>query len=271
VPIYDGTQFILRDTGGTLSQATTDTTKSPAAVAASKNYDMFVWNDSGTIRCTRGPTWDSGTAGSDTVRGTGAGSTELERINGIWVNKIAITNGPAAQRGTYVGTIRSDASSQINYRLYASGTTADAAAHIGVWNMYNRVRVELLSRITTASWTYNSATWRARNGTTTAWVNIVSGMAEDAIFAMRAGVALTAATASNNRAYLGIGLDSTSTVGVGVGPTQAGNAITTPHSCMTQYDPQLGYHYIAPLERAESTNTVTLYNDGPQFTVGWMA
>src|SRR5207302_1105083 len=85
VPIYDGTRFIATDTGGELSQATTDTTKSPAAVAANSNYDVFVWNDAGTVRATRGSAWTS-----DTARGTGAGTTELQRLNGIWTNKNAI-------------------------------------------------------------------------------------------------------------------------------------------------------------------------------------
>ena len=60
VPIYDGTNMIATVVAE-VSQATTDSTKSPAAVAASKIYDLFVWNDSGTIRCTRGPAWTNAT------------------------------------------------------------------------------------------------------------------------------------------------------------------------------------------------------------------
>jgi len=51
-----------------------------------------------------------------TVRGVGVGTSELDRIDGIWVNKYDIINGPAARRGTYVGTCLTDGSSQVNWQ-----------------------------------------------------------------------------------------------------------------------------------------------------------
>src|SRR6185369_3076630 len=57
VPIYDGTVLVPTNIGGELSQTLADSTKSPAASVQDAMYDMFVWNDSGTIRCTRGPAW----------------------------------------------------------------------------------------------------------------------------------------------------------------------------------------------------------------------
>ena len=103
VPLWNGTTFVPTNVGATdLVQSVTDTTKSPAATVANKNYDMFVWNDTGTIRCTRGPGW-----GSDTARG--GSPAGITRVNGLWVNSFAITNGPAAQFGLYVGTVRSNA------------------------------------------------------------------------------------------------------------------------------------------------------------------
>jgi hypothetical protein len=57
-----------------MSQATTDATKSPAAVANSSVYDIFLMERfSGTLRATRGPAWSS-----DTSRGTGAGTSEID-------------------------------------------------------------------------------------------------------------------------------------------------------------------------------------------------
>jgi hypothetical protein len=41
VPIFDGVQFVPTDIGGELSQALSDTTKSPAAAANNSNYDLF--------------------------------------------------------------------------------------------------------------------------------------------------------------------------------------------------------------------------------------
>ena len=101
--------------GSIISDVTT--TKSPAAATTNSNYDLFVWNDGGTYRCTRGPAWSS-----DTARGTGAGTTELQLLNGILTNKNAITNGPAANKGTYVGTVRTNGSSQVDFQLAGMGT-----------------------------------------------------------------------------------------------------------------------------------------------------
>lgn len=110
VPLYDGTDFTMVNFAELTNvlNATSANKAGPAATAASKVYDLFVWDDAGTLRLTRGPKWDDGTAGSNTARGTGANSTELERVKGIWLNKIAISNGPAANRGTYVGTVTTD-------------------------------------------------------------------------------------------------------------------------------------------------------------------
>jgi hypothetical protein len=199
VPIYDGTRFI-NTTFGELSQATTDTTKSPAAVAANKNYDLFVWNDSGTIRCTRGPLWSS-----DTARGTGAGTTELQRVLGIWTNKVAITNGPAANKGTYVGTIRSNGSSQIDF-IFGASAAGGTAGSFGVWNAYNRIPMSSVVANSTASWTYNSSTTRAVAASNTMRHSFVIGLPGESVEANWSVVAQSVAPALG-----GIGLDSTTT------------------------------------------------------------
>lgn len=113
VPLYDGSSTFNMATFAELSNDLTQSATGkagPAAATTNSNYDFFVWDDAGTKRLTRGPLWTS-----DTARGTGAGTTELQRVNGIWTNKVAITNGPAAGMGTYVGTIRTDGSSQANW------------------------------------------------------------------------------------------------------------------------------------------------------------
>lgn len=169
IPIYDGTRMVPT-VFTELSQATTDTTKSPAAVANNSNYDVFVWNDSGTLRATRGPAWTS-----DTARGTGAGTTELEMVKGIYVNKIAITNGPAAQRGTYVGSIRSNGSAQIDWKL---GGTASGGSSIfaGVWNAYNQVDHVAYGHDSVTSYTYQSTTVRSSNNSDLNRVSYIIGL-----------------------------------------------------------------------------------------------
>lgn len=194
IPIYDGSVF-LDITFTELSVATTDTAKSAAAIGASKVNDWFVWNDAGTLRLGHGPDWTN-----DTTRSAG---TALTRVNGIWLNNAAITNGPAASRGTYVGTTRSNASSQIDWKLgtLASGTQE---AILGVWNAYNRVTVNPAVADSTASWTYGTGTWRSMNNSTQNRISVVQGLSEDG-----GAVRLLTRVTNTGTSAIGIGKNST--------------------------------------------------------------
>ncbi len=152
VPLYDGVGFVNTDTGGELSNDTTQgaTGKAgPAAVSANSIYFLLVWNDGGTIRLTRSPAWSL-----DTVVGTGAGSAEVQFIKGVPTNKWAITNGPAANRGTIVGAVRTNGSSQL----------VDSAAFRWVSNIGLAAVPRPMKVIeTTSSWSYTTATYRQAN------------------------------------------------------------------------------------------------------------
>jgi hypothetical protein len=250
LPIYDGSNLIPT-VFAELTQLTTDATKSPAAVAANSNYDIFVWNDSGTLRATRGPAWSSSTA-----RGTGAGTTELVRIKGLYFNANAITNGPAAQRGTYVGTIRSNGTSTIDWILGASGAGGTAAV-LGVWNAYNRQTIATTVTDSNATWAYTSATVRQVDGSTGNQVSFVSGLAADGISASYFNRASVAAV--NGAFYqIGIAMDSiTAFDKVNAYQNNAASAVSAGASVTNNYGPQLGFHYIAALERSDGTNSVT--------------
>lgn len=169
IPIYNGTTTVPTPFAE-LAVATSDTTKNPSPIGASKVNDWFVWNDSGTIRLSHGPDWTS-----DTTRSAG---TLLVSINGLWLNSASITNGPAAQRGTYVGTTRSDASSQLNWVVPGNAT----AGNYAVFNAYNRVMVAGTASEGATSWTYSSTTIRPSNGGTAARISFMMGLAEDGIY-----------------------------------------------------------------------------------------
>lgn len=248
VPLYDGSTWALTSIGSSgVSQATTDATKSPAAVAADKNYDLFVWNDSGTPRLSRGPAWSS-----DTARGTGVGTTELEQVNGRYVNKVSITNGPAAQRGLYVGTIRSDGSSQAN----------DSLAKRHVWNMHNRTTRAMRVLEATATWAYSTNTWRQVRATAANQLSVVIGLDESSVQARAQGTA-GHSDASGANMFTGIGLDSTSAVASGCvvsGPASWADGERNLTAFWSGF-PGLGYHYLAWLERSNVpfSGTTTFY------------
>lgn len=247
VPIYDGTNFIPT-AFAQVSQATTDTTKSPAAVGASLNYDIFCWIDAGTNRCTRGPPWTTG-GGSATARGTGAGSTELVMVNGILLNAQSITNGPATQRGTYVGSIRSNASSTIDFIPGASGT----AAVLNVWNAYNRVMVNTTATDASANWSYTSSTARQANGSAVNQVTFLSGLAEDGIYAEYRVVGNTSNT-SGAFYEIGIGLDSTtSRTKAASCQTPAAGVLQCTSVASATISALLGSHFVAAIEIGNGT------------------
>lgn len=256
VPIWNGTSFSMTNTGGEISQATTDATKSPAAVAASSNYDIFVWSDSGTIRATRGPAWTSLTA-----RGTGAGTSQLQLLNGVYVNQNAITNGPGANLGTYVGTVTSNAGSTVDMK-FGTSASGGGMATFGVWNAYNQVMTRAKVTDSTASWTYNSATVRAANASATARVQFVCGLAMHAISAKYTIIGQTAAVAGSGFVW-GTGLDSTTAFderGLAFAPSSA--VLELQASAGGNYPPQLGFHYISANEQSADTNTQTFLSAG---------
>lgn len=254
IPIYNGTNLIPT-VFSELTNTTTDNTKNPAAVTTNSNYDLFVWNDAGTIRLGRGPAWTS-----DTGRGTGAGTTELERVNGLLVNKIAISNGPAAQRGTYVGTVRSDGSSQINWHVGAVAANGTAAL-LCVWNAYNRVLVGGLIGDTTDSWNYSTVTTRPSNNSTTMRVSFVQGLQEE-IFEGEFANQYTNGS-QQTLAYAGIGYDSTTAFSGrfsgNANPVGVGSGIFT--SAGSHRVQALGFHYMQALELPNNTGTTTWYGD----------
>jgi hypothetical protein len=273
-PLYDGVDVVMVNIGGEPSQLTTDTTKSPAAVAANSNYDLFLWDDAGTKRCTRGPAWIS-----DTARGTGAGTSELTRIQGTLLNAWAITNGPAQNRGTFVGTVRSNASSQIDWILGAIGVGGTAGV-LGVWNMYNRTDVETFVQDSTDSWTYSTATVRAANASNSMRVSFIQGLAEDG-FSARYSVTSTnnASNAVQGRSN-GIGYDSTSAIASGCSPgyTQitsyrAADGVTnisplSPGVALFSKAGDIGWHFVQATEYSDGGGaTSTWFGDGGAPTI----
>ncbi len=114
---------------------------------------MFVWNNAGTVTLSRGPAWTG-----DNARGTGAGTTELELLEGVWVNKVSISGGPGVREGRFVGTFRASGSniaedSEVNRFLanvynvvYKPGRQFDGTSHTiasvnRVWRAGTQTRV----------------------------------------------------------------------------------------------------------------------------------
>ena len=251
IPIYDGTNMV-HTAFAELSVATTDATKSPAAIGASKVNDWFVWNDGGTIRVGHGPDWTT-----DIARSAG---TALVLVNGIYLNNASITNGPAASRGTYVGTTRSNSSSQLDW-IYGASAAGGTAALLNVWNMYNRVNVTTTVTDSNASWnTATSATPAALDtGGAGSGLNnrisAVSGIPEDGVRIALFG-SLAPAAAASAFGDIGFGLDVTNAFDKRARGQSTSGGVTVLHvgACELAYAPQTGFHFWQALQAGDGTN-----------------
>lgn len=153
--IWDGSRFVA----WTFSQLTL------ALLAASQIaggiYDIFAAIVGGAVVIGTGPIWSAGAvAGSVAAgagaRGTGAGSTELEVVNGLKVNKVSIVlkNGAtthpatAARQATYLGSLYSSTAGQVTCHV-----DYGLARLWEIWNAHNQKKILLRSGDSTGSWT----------------------------------------------------------------------------------------------------------------------
>lgn len=212
-------------------------------------YDVFVFDNSGTLTLGTGPAWSSGTA-----RGTGAGTTELERKDGIWTNKVSITlkaggstvGTPAGNRATYLGTIYCTANGQTGFSPMTTGASGGAESFCALFNAYNRVPVQMKERDTATSWTYNSVTWRAANNSNANRISWLDGLQE---IAPQAALQQYVAPAANNGHAIGIYVDATSGTPGEIAQSDNGsgaNAMTI--STRTVSAPLLGKHFFQAAE-----------------------
>lgn len=267
---YQGNTIMLPDANGDwalyqfseVSQTLADNTKSPAATTANNNYDYFGWLDGTTFRVTRGPAWSSAT-----TRGTGAGTSELTLLDGALVNANAISNGPGASLGLFLGTIRTNGSNQVEMVFGpASNSTGN---NLFLWNYYNRIDIFSFAFDSTDTWDYTTATWRGTNGNTIQRFNVVVGVNEDRLECSYQ--AYVKGTTNGNGATCGVGLDSTSALASGCTPGffSAISATVAPQTIRATLVGLLGLgsHFLQALERSTAAGTTSWFGDnGDQTT-----
>lgn len=251
MPIYNGTtwtsyQFVE------VAQALSDTTKSPAAAVANGIYDVFCWVDSGVNRCTRGPAWQSSVA-----RGTGAGTTAITRVDGILLNVNAITNGPGALRGTYVGTIAVNGGGTVEW-TYGSSASGGGYSFFGIWNQYNRHLFASNVVDSGVSYTYSSSTVRVARGSGNYFFKMIAGDAQATISSSYT-VLLSSPATSGAFAFWGIGFDLTSAFYLqkNTCQTAAATAISCASSNVVNINPGLGLHSVYALEQGDGSSSFT--------------
>lgn len=202
-------------------------------------------------RLTHGPDWTS-----DTVRSAG---TALVFVKGIPLNAVAITNGPAVQRGTYLGTTRSDGSSQMSWTI--PGIAAGGSlGWFGVWNLYNAEPVAGMCGETADTWTYTIAAFRQANAAANMRQFFVVGLDLRTFQAEYCGQMYVATSASV--AYVGVGFDSSTVLSgsSGAGYNSGSLAIVNAVGKTSRY-PGIGFHSVTAIEWGATGGTVQFAGD----------
>lgn len=177
--LYNGVSFVpVPITGGQMALAL-----SGSSQAANGIYDVIGFLNGSTLTIGFSPAWATATAGSG-ARGTGAGTPQLSRINGVLVNTVqqTVNNGSttytvAANRGTYLGSVYIDSSAgqvtcHVNY---------GQSRKWGIWNAYNREPLAIIAGDSTASWSNTRATFGYTNLSANNYVAPFTGLAEEVV------------------------------------------------------------------------------------------
>jgi hypothetical protein len=202
VPIWSGSGFIFVPFAE-LSLALDSTTTDTGFHQGGRNFDLFVVNDSGTIRLGTGPAW-----ASDTGRGTGAGTTELDfSKSGIPTNKNAITLRFGSATGNTINVPANQATYVGSFRAIANGQTTDSKSQRLLFNAFNQASRILRVADPTASWQYSTAAWRQANGNANNQIDVLLGLPGIGISLQ--SIVFCSTTANPRTVRTGIGLDST--------------------------------------------------------------
>lgn len=227
---FRGNQIALYD-GANWAYHTLTEISLALTITSGKNYDIFVYDDDGTL------TLEAVEWTNDTTR-----ATALATQNGVLVK-----NGTLTKR--YVGTIRAS----------GSNTTEDSVSKRYVWNYYHRVERPMRAVDTTNTWTHTESSWRAANGSSANKVEYVCGVLEDPVRAVVRGIAVTGTGIAG---AFGIGVDS-STANSAQTFVEASLAAANPMTIGAEYSgyPGIGYHYLHWIEYRRA-GTVTFWGDG---------
>lgn len=281
-PVFDGAQFNIK----TFAERTLTLNSN---YILNSIYDCFIINDaSAGITLVTGPAWSTITAGAG-ARGSGGGTTDIVRQNGIWVNTNAMatarngatTYNVAAKCGTYVGSIYIDGTAGQVSCLVASGQSRKW----GVWNAYNRNRVTLLCTDATSTWNGVNSTVRQSNGAAGNFVSAFMGLPEEYIdgrFVQTIYGAVNGTTATQARAQIGIGLNVTNAFSGFTGENNVqctlagGITLTNGSSAVASYTmpPSIGLNNLNACEAAivgTSNNTFVGGGANMVLSASWMA
>jgi hypothetical protein len=230
---YKGNSIGLYASGSWSVLQTAQVSLSLAALSADTNYDIFAYNNSGTV--TLEPlVW------ANSNPATSARATALAYQDGI-----LIKSGDATRR--YLGTIRTVAAGQSEFSF--GGLSADGTeAKLFVWNYYNRLELKAFVGSSAAGWSVAAPSpnyYRAAKGSDTFRVSFVSGVPEQTVKSIYG--TLIARFSAGTTAIIGIGHNATNNY---VGTTAYASDTATGDfvTAIANVIPVAGFNYLSALD-----------------------
>jgi hypothetical protein len=216
---YSGNSIGLYNTSSGLWEILTGVTSSFSVPTGTSGhiYDVFAYNNSGTVA------YETLSWGGSSSRATG-----LAMLDGA-----PVKSGDNSRR--YIGS----------FRLDTTNSTCDTRQKRFIWNYYNRVQQELFSEEGGASHTYNTATWREWNASTSYRLEYILGLVEDApTFAIYGGVS----GAADPRIALAFNSATTPSPTAGLYSIGTATQMSTSMAARRGTSAVLGYNYVTALQ-----------------------
>lgn len=188
-------------------------------------------------------------------------------LSAAWTNDTTRSDALTLTDGVYTKLSNSSRRWVGTIRSTGTTTTEDSEARRFVYNYQNRVPRKLKKLETTASWTYNSTTWRELNAATNR-VSWIDGSGEIPVDLQ--AQAMFGISTANTHYILGIGYDSTTTSDAELGAQCGGLAsLQAVASARLLRANAFGYHYAAAVERCSSAGgNVTIYSNDTRYRTG---
>lgn len=224
---YNGNRITLYDGSGWDLYTFTERSLSLSGLTADTNYDVFIYDNSGTLTLTS-VAWTNATTRA----------TNITLQDGVYCQSGSLTR-------RYLGTFRTTSS---------TGQTEDSLLRRYLWNNYNRVQRQLLVTDSTDSWTYATASYRSLNNSTNNRVQFVIGVNENLVELRHYLTSITQGVTP------GIALDSTTANNAVIRSLTASAAASQVGISEYRGYPGIGYHYLQLTEQGNGS-TATIYGD----------
>jgi hypothetical protein len=228
--LSEGSPVVFTGAGlpsGIVAGTTYFVSRSPAANTF--NISTTVANAAaGTLVNTTGTSTGTQTGTNGTsIRGTGAGTTELQLSNGVWTNKNSLTHAwggvsgttdygaVSANAGTYLGSVYITANGQTEMTIAPTAAGGGTNNKLGLYNAYNQVNLAAMNVDSTASWTYATGAWQSLDASVSNRITYLDGLGIAPAVATET-VTLGVNTATSTDGFAGAFFDTTLTQGTHV-------------------------------------------------------